>query len=772
MSTSKKQEASIRPYQGAAGGWGALASSGKFLLKHGLKKGVITLKKANQADGFDCPGCAWPDPLHGSSFEFCENGVKAVTSEATWKRADQSVFSRYTLNELRTQSDFELEDHGRLTEPLRYDAATNRYLPISWDEAFSLAGETLRALDPHKVSFYTSGRSSNEAAFLWQLMVRRYGSNNLPDSSNLCHEPSGVGLREVIGVGKGTARLEDFALAEAIFVIGQNPGTNHPRMLGELHRAHQRGATIVSVNPLKERGLERFTDPKRPSEMLTGGAETISDHYFQVKIGGDLAFLKGMMRVLIEADDAARAGGRDRVLDHAFIAEHTSGFAALREDILAESWDRIEAESGLSRAHIERAAQIYMHSNATLITWCMGITHHEYAVATIQTIVNLLLLKGNIGKPGAGAVPVRGHSNVQGDRTQGITVKPSPAWLANLQREFGFTPPAEPGLDAVATAEALIRGELQGFLSLGGNFAAAAPDSPRICEGMSRAHLTVHIATKLNRSHLYPGSVGLILPCLGRTEIDMRKGQAQFVSVEDSMSMVHQSAGINLPASPQLMSEPAIIAHLAHAAVGDAHVPWLALADDYDAIRTRIESCQQGVFPGFEQFNERIRVPRGFWLPNMAALRKWQTASGKAEFRVHPIPLDTPIHRARARAGDQVLALMSIRSHDQYNTTIYGMDDRYRGVFGGREVIFISAADLARLGFVDGQMVDLHAVTEDGVPRSVQGFRLVQYDIPQGCIAGYFPEVTPLAETSLKAKGANTPASKEIPVRIVAAGQG
>lgn len=753
-----------------AGGWGALRSVGTALGRGDLGKELATLRRLNHASGIDCPGCAWPDAPGGGLVQFCEQGVKAVAHETTARRATAEFFAAHPLRELRGRDDLWLEAQGRLTEPLRYDAASDTYRPIDWADAFALAGTRLRELRAVRgadaTAFYTSGRSSNEAAFLYQLFARAYGTNNLPDSSNLCHEPSGVALREVIGVGKGTATLADFDVADAIFIFGHNPASNHPRMMGALHRAHKRGCRIVVFNPLREAGLVKFTDPKAAGEMLSGGAETIADHYYQLRIGGDLAALKGIMRALFEAEQQALAAGRPALLDHAFVGAHTEGFAALYDDIMQEPWPRIEAESGLTRSQLTEAAQVYAQADAVLATWCMGLTQHEYAVPTIQMLANLLLLRGNIGKPGAGVVPVRGHSNVQGDRTVGITAKPQPAWLAALEREFGISAPLTAGRDALATLQGLMDGSLRAFVGLGGNFGAACPDSPRLLDAMTRCELTLHVATKLNRTHLYPGRDGLLLPCLGRTEADVQPGGQQFVSVEDSMSMVHASRGGNVPASGQLRSEPSIVAELAQHTLGSESVDWRWLAANYDRIRAAIERCAAQVVDGFAGYNAAVRSPRGFHLPNAAGQRRWATPSGKARFMVHAIPTDTPVHRARQQHGEDVLCLMTVRSHDQYNTTVYGADDRYRGVFGGRMVLFMNRADIARRGLADGEHVALRSLATDGVTRRVAGLRVVAYDIPAGCVAGYFPELTPLAAPEWKARGANTPAVKEIPVVV------
>ncbi|XAH22793.1 FdhF/YdeP family oxidoreductase [Xylophilus sp. GW821-FHT01B05] len=755
-------EQKIEIYKGPAGGWGALRSVGRHLKQQDIPiKGARTLLSANQPDGFDCPGCAWPDRNHASTFEFCENGAKAVAAEATARRTGPELFAQYSVAELARQSDFWLEDQGRLTHPMVYDAATDHYVPISWDDAFALVARHLNALpDPNQAIFYTSGRASNEAAFLYQLFVREYGTNNFPDCSNMCHEPSGSGMRPQIGIGKGTVTLEDFEHADAIFIFGQNPGTNHPRMLGELREAHKRGAKIVSFNPLRERGLERFADPQDKFEMATMGSTPISTHYFQLKVGGDLAAVKGMMKHLVEREDAG-----DKLLDRAFIAQHTRGLEALLDDLRAESWERIEAESGLPQAQIREAAEVYCNAGSVIACWGMGITQHTHSVATIQLITDLLLLRGNIGRPGAGPCPVRGHSNVQGDRTMGIWEKPPAALLDKLQEVFGFTPPRAHGLDTVESIAAMRDGRGKVFFALGGNFAAATPDTFETWKGLRRCDLTVHVTTKLNRSHIVHGREALILPCLGRTEIDMQAAGPQGVTVEDSMSMVHISVGINPPASEELLSEPAIVARLAHATLGArSNINWLWLIEDYARIRDLIEA----VFPDFKDFNHRIAHPGGFRLRNTASERIWNTASQRAEFFVHPVPLDTPVHRARARLRDtQVFNLLSTRSHDQYNTTIYGHDDRYRGVFGQRRVVFIHAEDIHALGLKNGDWVDIRTVWDDGQERHADRFKLVQYDIPRGCLAAYYPETNPLVPLESVALNAGTPTSKSIPVVLV-----
>ena len=756
----------IEVYKRPAGGWGALRSVAQQLVRQRIAlKGARTLLSANQPDGFDCPGCAWPDRDHTSTFEFCENGVKAVGAEATAARATPEVVGAHTVTWLAAQSDFFLEDLGRLTHPLVYDAPTDRYRPIAWDDAFALVARALRALpDPNQAAFYTSGRTSNEAAFLYQLFVRAYGTNNFPDCSNMCHEPSGAGMRDSLGTGKGTVSLADFELADAILVFGQNPGTNHPRMLGELRAASRRGARIVSFNPLRERGLERFADPKDPVEMATGGATTISSHYFQVRVGGDLALLKGLCKRVFELDDQAREQGRPRVLDLDFIDAHTTGIEAFEADVRAEPWALIEAESGLSRDRICEAAEVYARAGRVIACWGMGITQHPQAVGTVQMIVNLLLMRGHVGRPGSGPCPVRGHSNVQGDRTMGILERPGSEFLDRLQAVFGIRPPREHGLDVLGTLDAMLAGRVGVFFAMGGNFAAATPDTAATWRALRSCELTVHVATKLNRSHLVHGRQALVLPCLGRTEIDVQASGPQQVTVEDSMSMVHLSGGLNPPASPHLLSEPAIVARLAAATLPDSPVPWAELVADYARIRDRIEA----VFDDFHDFNRRVSVPGGFRLRNTASERVWATPSGKAEFRVHAVPTDTPAHRARA-AADRVFTLTTVRSHDQYNTTVYGLDDRYRGVHGHRRVVFIHPDDLKDLGLRAGERVDLASVYGDGEPRSARDFLLVAYDIPRGCIASYYPETNPLVSRASYALGARTPASKSVPVVLTPA---
>ena len=758
------KKAKISDYHHPAGGWGALVSTARHLMFQGIPiKGAMTLLRNNQKHGFDCPGCAWPDPRHASSFEFCENGVKAVAAEATSKRVPPEFFAKHSVSSLLQQDDFWLENQGRLTHPMAYNPDTDHYEAIAWDDAFQRIATGLQALDhPDQAAFYTSGRASNEAAFLYQLFVREFGTNNFPDCSNMCHEASGYALIESIGIGKGTVKLEDFHHADAIFIFGQNPGTNHPRMLGELRLAAKNGCKIVSINPLKERGLEKFAFPQSPMEMLTGGSTAISSLYLQPKIGGDLAVVKGMLKHIITRNDEALAQGLPPVIDQAFIDRHTHGFEQFLADIRAESWDLILQESGLDYEEIEAAANIYLSSSKVICTWGMGLTQHKHSVLTIQQVVNLLLLGGHMGRPGAGACPVRGHSNVQGNRTVGITEKPSAEFLDRLQQVFGFEPPRENGLDVVATIEAMQRGDVRVFVGLGGNFAAATPDTPRTEAALRQCDLVVNISTKLNRSHLVTGKQSLILPCLGRTEIDQQATGAQMVTVEDSMSMVHGSGGINKPASEHLLSEPAIVARMAHATLRNSKIAWLDLIADYDRIRDLIEAT----LDDFQDYNSRVREPGGFYLPNSAANLEWRTASGKAQFTTAAIPTDLPFHRATRDVEAPVFNLMTTRSHDQYNTTIYGLDDRYRGVFGQRRVLFISREDLDKMGLQAGQWVDMTTVSDDGIERKAHQFKLVEYDIPAGCIAGYYPETNPLVPLSALGDFSRTPTSKSIPVTL------
>lgn len=737
----------------AAGGLGALLSTAQRIARDRAPvTAARSLMHVNQPDGFDCPGCAWPEPRGPSRLEFCENGAKAVAFEATGKRAGPDFFAAHRVAELRAATDHWLEGRGRLTHPMRYDRATDTYRAVSWDEAFGVVGAALdRLADPNEAIFYTSGRTSNEAAFLYQLLGRRLGTNNFPDCSNMCHESSGVGLAEAIGIGKGTVTLEDFGLADAILVIGQNPGTNHPRMLTELQEARRRGARIVSLNPLRERALVQFAHPKHPWELLSGRGTPISTHYLQVVVGGDLAALTGIAKAVLAAEvDAPGA-----VLDQAFIDAHTSGFEDYRATVESTSWERIEGESGLHRSDLEEVARVYVEADSVIACWAMGLTQQRHAVATIQQITNLLLLRGNLGRPGAGACPVRGHSNVQGDRTVGITEKPAPDFLERLGEEFSFAPPAEHGYDTVGAIEAMAEGRARVFVAMGGNFVAATPDTDYTARALEQCDLTVHVSTKLNRSHTVVGHGALILPCLGRTELDVQASGPQRVTVEDSMSVVHASHGRNAPASEELRSEPAIVAGIGRATTRTADLPWEEMVADYGHVRERIAR----VLPSsFSDFNRRIEEPGGFYLGNSARDRRWNTSTGRARF----LPADVP--SLALREGQ--LRLMTLRSHDQFNTTVYELHDRYRGVWGTREVVFLHQEDLADRGLADGDLLDVESHFGDGRQRVVRGFRAVAYDIPRGCAAGYFPELNPLVAASSYAERSRTPTSKFIPVTV------
>jgi formate dehydrogenase major subunit len=750
----------FQPNDAPAGGWGALHAVAKALREESaIVKGGRSLLSMNQPDGFDCPGCAWPDPKHTSSFEFCENGAKAVAWETTKRRVTQEFFATWTVGELEGQSDHWLEDQGRLTEPMRYDPATDKYVPVTWNEAFALIGRELRALaDPNEAEFYTSGRTSNEAAFLYQLFARLYGTNNFPDCSNMCHEPTSVGLPESIGIGKGTVVLEDFAHADAIFILGQNPGTNSPRMMTELHNASRRGAPIIVFNPLKERALERFAAPQDPIEMATFGSTRIASEYCQVRVGGDAAALKGIIKLVLDADDAARAAGQPPVLDTAFIAEHTDGFEAFAADIRQTAWDDILSTSGLPRGQLERVARVYMQSEAVIACYGMGMTQHRLGTDNVQQLANLLFLRGNIGRPGAGICPVRGHSNVQGDRTVGIDEKPKPEFLDRLGRVFGFYPPHAHGHNVVHAVEAMLDGRAKAFIGMGGNFVAAVPDKPLVQEAMRKLRLTVAVTTKLNRGHLVHGREALILPCLARSEIDFQKSGPQSVTVEDSMSMVHASGGLLPPGSEHLKSEVSIVCGMARATLADTTVDWQAFEDDYDLIRNKIEE----VFPDlFKDFNSKIRKPGGFRLANGASERVWRTSTGKARFIVfRGVSEDPPVPHP------EMLRLATIRSHDQYNTTIYSMDDRYRGVYGTRTVVFMNKDDMAARGIVPQALVEIEALSGDGVERRVRGFAALPYDIPRGSIAAYYPETNPLLALAHHDHKSQTPAAKSIPVIV------
>lgn len=736
------------PKDTAAGIPGVTAALRQSYEQMGVRRTALTLLKVNQKDGFDCPGCAWPEGDHRHLAEFCENGAKAVAEEATTRRVTREFFAAHPVSELAGGSDHWLGQQGRLTEPMLLREGADHYEPISWDEAFDVLGSELKALDsPDEAAFYTSGRTSNEAAFAYQLFARAFGTNNLPDCSNMCHESSGSALTETIGVGKGSVLLEDLDQADLIFVVGQNPGTNHPRMLTALENAKRAGARIVAVNPLPEAGLMRFKNPQRASG-LAGRGTVLADRFLQIRVNGDLALFQALNRLLLDKD----------AIDHTFVEEHTTGFDELTEHLQALDWDDVLAATGLDRAQIDETLDDVLSSERVIVCWAMGLTQHRNSVPTIREVVNFLLLRGNIGRPGAGVCPVRGHSNVQGDRTMGIFERPAAPFLDALAAEFGFEPPREHGLDTVRTIEAMRDGQVKVFLGMGGNFVRATPDSAVTEAAMRSCELTAHVSTKLNRSHAVTGRRALILPTLGRTETDTQATGPQFVSVEDSMGMVHASRGRLAPASEHLLSEVAIVCRLARAVLGDT-LGWSGLERDYDLIRDHISR----VVPGFDDYTKRVREPGGFTLPHAPRdRREFPTASGRAQLTANDLEV--------LRLPSGRLLLQTVRSHDQYNTTIYGLDDRYRGVKGGRKVVFAHPGDLAELGIADGAMVDLVSEWSDEVERRAPGFRVVAYPTARGCAAAYFPETNVLVPLGSTARISNTPTSKSIVVRLEPAG--
>lgn len=741
----------VKGYTGAAGGWGALRAVA--LAVRNQMADAKALLSVNQPDGFDCPGCAWPDPRHGSSFEFCENGAKAVTWEATAKRVDPNFFAQHSATELWGWSDHDLEAAGRLTHPLRYNPDTDHYEVISYEDAFRLTGEALNRLDhPDQAEFYCSGRASNEAAFLWQLYVRAFGTNNFPDCSNMCHEATSMGLPKSIGIGKGTVLLEDFEQADAIFCIGHNPGTNHPRMLSSLRDAARRGAAIVVANPMKERGLERFQSPQHVGDMVRRGGVQLASAYHQVRVGGDMAMLKGIMKAVFAMDEASLAQGGPDVLDRSFIAEHTTGFDALAADIAATSWEEIERRSGLPRAEIESMAATYAKAERVIICYGMGITQHRNGTQNVQQIANLLLLRGNFGKPGAGICPLRGHSNVQGDRTVGITELPTEAFLQRLDAAFGITSPRKHGHGAVESFKAMRDGRSRAVISLGGNLAVAMPDPEACFDAYRKMDLAVTVVTKFNRTCLLQAKETLVLPCLGRTEQDVQASGPQSITVEDSMSMVHASRGKLKPVSDTLLSEPAIVAGFAKATLRGTTIDWDGMVANYDRIRDKIAE----VFPDFGDFNTRVRVPLGFRLTIGPSNRVWPTPDGKAHFLVHG--------DADGAGGnaDGALVLTTIRSHDQYNTTIYGNNDRYRGITGRRDVVFVNADDLAEAGLAHGDLVDVVA----GPGRVLERQVAVAHAIARGSVAAYYPEANHLIALDDHDAISGTPAYKSVPITL------
>lgn len=752
MTTKRRSVPGIRHYDGPAGGWGALkATAIAVRTQMDTFEAPATLLRTNQPDGFDCPGCAWPDKEHKSTFQFCENGAKAVTWEATTKRVTPEFLAANTVTSLLEKSDFELEGYGRLTHPLVYHRESDTLRPVEWDAAFVRIGEVLRGLNPDAVEFYTSGRASNEAAYLFQLFAREYGTNNFPDCSNMCHEATSVGLPRSIGIGKGTVSLDDFDNTELVISIGHNPGTNHPRMMGTLHELSRRGVPIIVFNPLKERALERFTDPQSVVEMATYSSTNIASSYFQVRAGGDAAALKGIAKHLLQLE-----AQRGDVLDRAFIDEHTRGFDAFANDIDATSWEAIERESGLNREQLGSVAEAYAKSHATIITYGMGITQHNKGTQNVRLIADLLLMRGNIGKPGAGICPLRGHSNVQGNRTVGITEKPGAPFLQSLKEVFGFTPPSRHGHDAVQATRAMIDGSARALICLGGNFAVAMPDHQRGFPAMRNLDLSVHVGTKLNRTHLLVSKETFIFPCLGRTELDVQSTGKQSITVEDSMSMVHASSGKLKPASPQLRSEPAIVAGMARATLPGTRVDWLSLVADYDMIRDYIEKT----VPGFDDYNLRIRTPGGFRMPLPPTERVWPTPEGKAIFSVFE-----GVDENASATGKEALRMVTLRSHDQYNTTIYALDDRYRGVFGRRDILFMNEQDMADRGLEHGDRVDLQTALP-GSTLSLEDITVVAYDISAGTVAAYYPEANVLVPLDYIDEDSGTPSYKSVPVNI------
>jgi molybdopterin-dependent oxidoreductase alpha subunit len=746
---------SVRRPQDHSVGLPAVVNSVRVVGAHvGIKRGLPLLRNVNQTDGFDCPGCAWPEPLHRHPAEFCENGAKAVAEEATRQRVDPDFFAAHPVAELADKSGYWLGQQGRLTEPVYLAEGATHYAPVTWDDAFAIIAGELKALgSPDEAAFYTSGRTSNEAAFLYQLFARKLGTNNLPDCSNMCHESSGSALAETIGIGKGSVLLDDLYQADLIIVAGQNPGTNHPRMLTALEKAKRAGARIVTVNPLPEAGLQRFKNPQT-ARGLAGRGTDLTDLFLQIKVGGDLALFSLLNRMLLRAE--ADAPG---AIDLDFIERYTHGFdefAAHHAEgddmaVLAETTRR----TGLSLDELERLMAMVLAADKIVVCWAMGLTQHRHAVPTIREIVSFLLLRGNIGRPGAGVCPVRGHSNVQGDRTMGIWERVPDRFLDALGTEFDFAPPRDHGLDTVDTIRAMRDGRVKVFFAMGGNFVAATPDTAATEDAMRGCRLTVHVSTKLNRSHVVTGARALILPALGRTDVDSTGGREQFVTVEDSMGIVHSSRGTVAPLSPHMRSEVAIVTGLARAVFGDADdVPWEDFAADYDRIRDRIER----VVPGFTDYNARARVPGGFALPHAPRdERVFPTATGKANFTVNPV--------TSPEAGPGRLLLQTLRSHDQFNTTIYGLDDRYRGIRDGRRVVLVNPDDAAELGLRDGDYCDLVSEWSDG-DRRAPHFKIVHYPTARGCAAAYFPETNVLVPLDSVAEFSNTPTSKSIVVRF------
>ncbi|MFL1376825.1 FdhF/YdeP family oxidoreductase [Nocardiopsis protaetiae] len=765
MADEKKQW-SQRDYHHPAAGWGAAMSVMNVLRDEGewVDGPRAILKMNHENGGFDCPGCAWPDDTKGLKLDICENGIKHVTWEMTRKRAGKEFFAAHTVTELKAWSDHELEAVGRLVGPMVYDAGSDKYVPIAWKDAFALVGRHLRGLDsPDEAAFYTSGRLGNEATFLYQLMARELGTNNLPDCSNMCHEASGRALQAALGTGKGTADLKDWEAADALFILGVNAASNAPRMLTALSEADKRGARIVHVNPMVEAAARKAIVPHDFVDMALMKATPTSSLNLQVRPGGDMALMRGIAKALLE-----RAESDPKAIDPEFVERYTSGFEAYRKVCADTPWEELEHQSGLTRAAILEAAEIYHRSERTLISWCLGVTQHEHGVDTVREIVNVLLLRGNLGREGAGPSPVRGHSNVQGNRTCGIDHRPTAEFLDRLASVCGIDPPREHGLDTVGTIEAMHRGlddrhrgRIRVFVGMGGNFVLAAPDTPYTAAGMHQCDLTVHVSTKLNRSHLEHGREALILPCLGRTERDEQHTGLQATSVEDSMSMVHLSVGMKRPASPHLLSEPAIIAGMARAALPDSATPWEDYIEDYDRIRDTMAK----VLPGFEDFNRRVRLPLGFRIKQPARELVFLTPSERAEFSAAELPDVVPADR-------DVLVLQTMRSHDQWNTTVYSDNDRYRGVKNLRTLIFMNLEDMRARGIGEGTLVDIESLSRDGTRRHLRGYRALRYDLPRGSAAGYMPEMNVLVGFADYSTQSDQPLMKNVRVRVTPAAAG
>lgn len=741
----------IEVYPAPAGGWPSLGGVVNTLLdKDTLLKGGKTMLRVNQPKGLKCPSCAWPESSHTKPIDFCESSSKAVSFETTAKRIDAEFFAKHTVTELKQWSEYGLCQLGRLTQPMKYDAATDHYVPIEWEQAFDEIGQFLREqTTPERSVFYTSGKVANEPAYCFQLMVREYGSNNLPDCSNMCHEPTSVVLTEQIGVGKATVVLDDFKHCDLILSMGHNPGINHPRALIALREARKKGAVMVAVNPMREPSLMHYRQPQNAIEMLTGkDTDMASEHFVQVKVGGDSAFLTGVIKAFLT----------DGTPDYEFIAQHTSGFDEFKAFIELQSWEEIEHASGISRQQMQDVAQLYDQSKRTICTWGMGITQHETGLDNIHLIVNLLLLKGNIGRKGSGLCPIRGHSNVQGDRTMGIYNKPDHPTLDRIEEYFGFKPPREAGMNVLATLQAMQAEQVDFFLSLAGNFAKATPDTKATLENIEKIKMTVIVSISLNSSHLYHGKQAYILPAIARTEGDHQESGFQSVTLEDSMCNIHISKGVNPPASKDLRSETAIVAGIAQAALPNSKIPWQKFVSNYDHIRDAISQTIEG----FEKFNQRVRRGRGFHLTHAARERKWKTKTGKAQFVVPKLPFIP-----RTLQQPNTFRLTTIRSQGQFNTIIYDLNDRYRGVHGERDVLFMHPDQMKESGFKEGQRVDITAIYDNDT-RSLNNLKLMPFDLPRGCVATYYPEANDLIALHHYAPQSDTPAFKSIPVRIEA----